>query len=249
MKSAVLATRRLRFAAVGVVAGLLLPSSSFAGSNLTQSSASRTGGIFENVNTKSTSKSKTTSSSKSGKDRQFTQSPWKKKPDKKSVFMKKTKPTKADFNFDLNTIERNQVYGINVFGDEFKLPDQASAGQIVTQLQAELKCDQSKDTTLISSIFPVYGTSIQDTLALCLFDNAREDGFIFYVTTSKDALSLFNSGRRPVITTDFKNTYIYSSLRAVVMVVGGTYAFDASEISYDILAVLGYQPERTKLGP
>lgn len=191
--------------------------------------------------TKSSLVSKTTATKTS-----FSQVPWQIKPTPSSSFFKQTKKSPADLDIDSNKIKTEQTTKINIFGEVFKLPEVASASQIVTLLQKELACTLILDPKEIT-IFPLFGSIKEDTLAMCKDRDPAEEGFIFYVTTSKEALALFNSSKRPQIKTPYENTYTYSSLKAVIMVAGGPYAFDAEEISYDILSVLGYEPERVKL--
>ena len=204
--------------------------------------------------TKSTSKSTSKSTAKTTTTKKTTTS--KKSSSKVDLsnfgYTPKSLPTNMDippvFNFETAT-------SIN-FGEAFNLAEVVSAKRVLALIQkelaeADLVCETIPDPT-IGAYIPLLGSVKSDTLAACKHGDPKGTGFIEYVLTSQEATNLYNTKSNADLFLSFKSPVqseleqiqFTPSLRAVLFVTGGEFAFDASEISWAVLYNSRFNPPK-----
>ena len=140
-------------------------------------------------------------------------------------------------------------------GAVFKLPDVASAKSVINLIvndlaEANIACAVIDPTT--APLITLQGSLKSDTLAACQFGDPAKDGFIAYVITDKATVAKYNQSDYVKMYLDFKSpltgigeqTQFTPSNRAILFVVGGQYAFDASEISWAVLYNSRFEPPK-----
>lgn len=138
-------------------------------------------------------------------------------------------------------------------GAVFKLPDVASAKNVLNLIisdlaEANIKCEVIDPT--VSPLITLAGSVSSDTIAACKGGDPAGTGFIEYVITDKSFVAQYNQAKfqemylnfQTPITGKGEQTQFTPSSRAILLVVGGEYAFDASEISWAVLYNLRYAP-------
>lgn len=195
---------------------------------------------------KSTSKSTTTKKALTSKKTSSTAEL------KKFGYTPKSLPTNMDippvFNFETGT-------SLN-FGEAFNLAEVASAKRVLALIQkelaeADLACETIADPT-VGAYISLLGSVKNDTIAACKHGDPTGTGFIEYVLTSPEATNTFNTKAneqlyltfKSPITTTLSQIQFTPSLRAILFVVGGEYAFDASEISWAVLFNSRFSPPK-----
>lgn len=195
---------------------------------------------------KTTSKSTTTKKTATSKSTSTTSGL------KKFGYTPKSLPTNMDippvFNFETAT-------AVN-FGEAFNLAEVASAKRVLSLIQkelaeADLVCETISDPT-VGAYISLLGSLKNDTIAACKHGDPTGTGFVEYVLTSPEATNLYNTKAneqlyltfKSPITTTLSQIQFTPSLRAILFVVGGEYAFDASEISWAVLFNSRFSPPK-----
>jgi len=164
---------------------------------------------------------------------------------KTSPFMTKGKKDPSDTDI-APTITQLSASALGENGAVFKLPDVASAKLVLSQIIADLaeggiKCESIDPT--IAPLITLDGNLKDDTVAACQSGDPADTGFIEYVITDKAAVAKYNSAQNIAGYLNFvspqvgkgEQTQFTPSSRVALFVVGGEYAFDASEISWAVL--------------
>lgn len=205
----------------------------------TKSTATKTT-TKKSTSTKTTSKATSKKSASSNADlRKFGYTP-------------KSLPTNMDiaplFNFETAT-------SVN-FGEAFNLTEVASAKRVLALIQkelaeADLLCETIPDPT-VGAYISLLGSVKNDTIAACKHGDPSGTGFVEYVLTSPEATNTYNTKANEALYLSFKSPIPTSlsqiqftpSLRAILFVVGGEFAFDASEISWAVLFNSRFNPPK-----
>lgn len=228
-------------AAAGLLLILLLPTSAFGAAKPTPAPSAK------KTTTKSTTSTKSSTLSKSSGTKTSTSS--------------KTKSNnfgyvghKDSSDMDIAPI-LTQLSGtaLDDSGAEFKLPTVASAKSVLNSIMSDLseagiKCEIIDPT--VNPLISLTGTVKDDTLAACKYGDPSADGFIEYVITDKATVAKYNQSQYVTQYLNFQSPLIGSgkqtkftpSLRAILFVVGGEFAFDANEISWAVLYNSRFQP-------